>query len=264
MRLDDDSFIFSPINYNVFDFMKKRGYNYGFRACSYEMQSIRKAWWAYAENNSNIPEVKKTMDKEHSTFHNGKLKEACGFYNNWSVADIQFFMSPKVQQFLRWIDDSQEIYTNRLGDLQIHTAAVSVFSPIDRIYRFTDFSYQHMTYSGGCPFYGVIQQGYNDVNCSVLIRDFVEREVVANGCPLRLMKGWKEVGNDFLPRLWPVRQRLVVKPQQCVCGFPADMDGKVLTLSNGRTEMVAHKDCEKVFRSPGNGTFDDEPESLAD
>lgn len=37
MRFDEDSFLLSPVEYDVFDLMKRNDYNYGFRLCAYEM-----------------------------------------------------------------------------------------------------------------------------------------------------------------------------------------------------------------------------------
>jgi hypothetical protein len=44
MRFDEDSFLHSPIGYDIFDFMKSNDYNYGFRLCAYEMQVTQRIW----------------------------------------------------------------------------------------------------------------------------------------------------------------------------------------------------------------------------
>ena len=44
MRFDEDSFLHSPIEYDIFDFMKSNDYNYGYRLCAYEMQVTQRIW----------------------------------------------------------------------------------------------------------------------------------------------------------------------------------------------------------------------------
>jgi hypothetical protein len=84
LRIDEDSFILSKIEYDIFDYMKANEFVYGYRMCAYEMEYNRyiAPWF----NNWK----RKTPLKREIT------RDLCGFYNNFFVADLQFFLSPEV------------------------------------------------------------------------------------------------------------------------------------------------------------------------
>jgi hypothetical protein len=171
-RLDEDSFILSPIQYDIFNFFESNQYVYGYRMCAYEMQVIQRMW--------------KMWKKRSPTFvpqRDIDLK-MCGFYNNMFVADLRFFRSNQVQPFLRFIDKQGQIYRRRLGDLMIHTMAVLAFAPAERIHRFLDFTYEHGTLNetNGCLIWGGIQAGYADPNASATMLDFYRTTMLDRGC----------------------------------------------------------------------------------
>jgi alpha 1,2-mannosyltransferase len=157
MRMDEDSFLLSTIDYDLFDFMQTQNYSYAFRMCSFEMETA--LWEDYVDHiqhcglflQTNIPH---------------RLIEAklCGFYNNFFIVDNRFMMQPDVQQFVQWIDALGTIYRDRYNDLRIQTLIVYAFLPPERIHRFLDWSYEHMTHSSRCPMWGALQAGYLDPN----------------------------------------------------------------------------------------------------
>jgi alpha 1,2-mannosyltransferase len=155
-RLDEDSFIHSPIQYDVFDLMQQQEYVYGFRMCSYEMKVTQRMSSLWLKRRAEF-EPKRSI-----------RLDMCGFYNNFFVADLHFFKSEPVQQFLRFIDRQGHIYRRRLGDLMIHSMAVYWFAPQYQIHRFLDFTYEHGTLNTttGCLLWGGIQAGYQDSNAA--------------------------------------------------------------------------------------------------
>ena len=110
--------------------------------------------------------------------------DMCGFYNNFFVADLHFFVSPAVTQFLRFIDKQGHIYRRRLGDLMIHSMAVYWFAPKQHIHRFLDFTYEHGTFNetNGCLLWGGIQAGYNDPDALTTISNFNKTIVIDRRC----------------------------------------------------------------------------------
>jgi alpha 1,2-mannosyltransferase len=172
MRLDEDSFIHSPINYDIFDLMKSKEYVYGFRMCSYEMHIIRNIWQVYGHKHRDFVPQRQIDYK------------MCGFYNNFFVADVQFFLSEPVQSFLQFVRGKGSMYRRRLGDLLVHSAAVYGFANPARIHRFLDFTYEHGTVDGttGCLMWGGMQAGYTDANASNAVGDYYERRVLGRNC----------------------------------------------------------------------------------
>ena len=123
-RLDEDSFIHSPIHYDVFELMEAGKYVYGFRMCAYEMKVTQRMSTMWLKRHANFV-AQREIDLD-----------MCGFYNNFFVADLEYFRSPEVSNFLQFIDKQGNIYRRRLGDLMIHSMAVYWFAPRERIHRF--------------------------------------------------------------------------------------------------------------------------------
>jgi len=173
-RLDEDSYLHSPIRYDVFDQMEANNYVYGFRMCAYEMRVTQRILAIFKRKRANfLP--KREIDLN-----------MCGFYNNLFVADIQHFNSAPVQEFLRIVDKSGLIYRRRLGDLMLHSLSVYMFAPPERIHRFLDFTYQHATenQTSGCVVWGGIQAGYDDPNAEATLANYYQRQVLDLNCPI--------------------------------------------------------------------------------
>jgi len=172
-RMDEDSFLHSRIDYDVFDLMGTQGYVYGFRMCSYEMKVAQRMWTWWGKRHADfVPQRELDL-------------RMCGIYNNFFVADLQFFQSPEVKAFLRYIDKQGQIYRRRLGDLMIHSMVVYGYAPQDRVHRFLDFTYEHGTVNqtNGCLIWGGIQAGYNDPDAIATLRQY-EEAMTAKTCPV--------------------------------------------------------------------------------
>lgn len=68
-----------------------------------------------------------------------------GVYNNWFVSSVAFWRSAPVRAFLAHVDEAGVIYTRRLGDLNIQSAALQIYLPRSRVLAFDDFTYEHTT-----------------------------------------------------------------------------------------------------------------------
>lgn len=167
MRFDEDSLIHSSIQYNIFDFMKKNDYYYGYRLCSYEMQVTQRIWKLWTKS-KNSPKPKRTIELE-----------MCGVYNNFFVAKIDFFHMPQVRKFLHFVDRQGMIYRRRLGDLMIHSMTIYAFASEMNIHRFLDFTYEHSTEdkNSGCVVWGGIQAGYNDLKAETTLNNYYQEKV---------------------------------------------------------------------------------------
>jgi hypothetical protein len=176
LRIDEDSFILSPIHYDIFDYMKDSDFAYGYRMCAYEMDYNRHIapWFSKWK--------RKTPMKREIT------RDLCGFYNNFFVADLLFFQSAPVRKYLKALDRQGFIYRKRYGDLMIHSTAVYAFADPERIHRFLDFTYQHVTTDHilhpeqGCVVWGGIQAGYQDPNAERTLGSFYKEYVLNKKC----------------------------------------------------------------------------------
>lgn len=175
MRLDEDSFLHSLIDYDLFKFMESQEFVYGYRMCSYEMASAQRMWKRYqqARGRAHIP--KRSLETQ-----------GCGFYNNFFVADLSFFRRSDVQDFLQFIYERGHIYTWLLGDLMIHTMTIYKFADSSQVHRFLDFTYEHGTVDNttGCLVWGGMQAGYNDDNATIRLERYYKERAKGGQCPL--------------------------------------------------------------------------------
>ena len=177
LRLDEDSFVHSPISYDIFDFMSSSGFVYGYRLCAYEMDyNLR-----YIGNWFHKWQ-RKTQPQRHIS------RDICGFYNNFFVADLDFFTSRAVQKYLKDVDRQGFIYRIRYGDLMLHSTAVYAFAKPEQIHRFLSFTYQHVTLDHilrpeqGCVVWGGIQAGWDDPNAQKTLDRFYKERVLDRKC----------------------------------------------------------------------------------
>mmetsp|Transcript_31532 Transcript_31532/g.60076 ORF Transcript_31532/g.60076 Transcript_31532/m.60076 type:complete len:455 (+) Transcript_31532:141-1505(+) len=159
MRMDDDSYIYSTIKYNLFEYMRDHNKRYAFRQpCtdSVGIGHLNDLMDEFLKDNPNAttPELLEHYHKDR------KL----GFYNNWFMADISFFLSPPGSTFLDIVDRSHIMYTQRTNDLLIQSTLARLFLQPKEIQWFQDFTYQHVTISrrkveSGCPSVGALTRG---------------------------------------------------------------------------------------------------------
>lgn len=190
-RLDEDSFLLSPINYDIFDLMVTQTYVYGFRMCAYELEETLpkiwfKKWRKGLSSDNNTNKIVSNQSRQGRQVIDPGL---CGFYTNFFVADLKFFLSPEVTKFLREIDRRGFFYRKRFGDLLVHSLAVYAFAPSTQIHRFLDFTYQHATIDyfkdreKECISWGSIQAGYNDPIGEQQVDAFHQKHVLGKDCP---------------------------------------------------------------------------------
>ena len=220
-RMDDDSFIHSKIDYNLFEFMEKNGYEYGYRVmikepnrCSHGFGETVLAY-LYSENikptffyeNVDLSYLKylrwseplknlarrivmkinkqkkyKLYKMDLGTYgsipQRGSIFQynLWGYYNNFFITKVSFWKRPDVQSFLKHIDRIGGGYKYRWGDLMQQTSAVQIFMPKNKVYKFTDWTYEHVTLSkdGKNVVWGGIYEGAKDKN-SDAVKEFVAR-----------------------------------------------------------------------------------------
>jgi alpha 1,2-mannosyltransferase len=140
MRLDDDSFIESDINYDIFEFMRDRNLDYGYihTEHDYHEQTI-----------ATLPQFTRSYIQTYNVDVNCSLEEidALYFYTNFFITRVSFWHQLEVKNFLRFIDESLGIYQYRWGDHVIQAHALKMFSTPQKLYQFQDFRYSHASHS---------------------------------------------------------------------------------------------------------------------
>ena len=169
IRFDDDSRLLSDIKYNIFDFMRTNNKSYGYRTISRECGStgtFNKFVTEYINNKRLVGREVKNYCHEIGSL---------GYYNNFYITNISWWLSESVVSFTQAFDISNLIFTQRDNDLIFQTAAVNLFLESNKIMHFTDWSYLHHTIRFGKVLWGGMDISYNDKEASRKIHSYVSK-----------------------------------------------------------------------------------------
>ena len=170
VRFDDDSEIHSLIPYNMFEFMRGKQKLYGFRQYSEECGYDEGQFSDFVGDYFNKHHGFKFSKYEYC---NGLGKY--GYYNNFYITELKWWLSKDVQRFLTAFDESHYIFIHRHNDLILQTAAVKLLMAAEKRYHFIDWSYHHHTIHGGKVDYGGIDIGVDDTNGEETLRKYLSR-----------------------------------------------------------------------------------------
>jgi hypothetical protein len=146
MRMDDDSFILSEINYDMFKFLYENNYEYAFRAYCNDYHGSCIDLIEYTYKYINKFKIKKYWIDRFINKFNPLSYNRLGYYNNFMITKLDFWMRQDVQNFLNYIDQSGFMYTKRWGDLMIQSISVQIFMNRNSVYHFNDWKYEHATF----------------------------------------------------------------------------------------------------------------------
>ena len=249
MRLDDDSFIHSPIEYNLFEYMRNYNKRYAFRQPTVDDgvgRGYNELIDKFLDDHPNV------TSREQIDWY--KKERYIGFYNNWFMADVSFFLSQPAISLLLAIDESKLIFTQRTGDLVIQSTLVRLFLKPPEIHWFQDFTYEHMTVCKkekcglavprGCPQNGGMSRGlgqYSDKEWAEVVAKDVQNRFQGLNCIIPI--GETYVGARDVREC----ERLTSR-----CGFYLKLfDGADETDSTWQdylTSMIAKLDAEKAIQ----------------
>lgn len=118
-RLDSDSYLFSPINYDPFEKMRTNGYEYAYMCDEEgEIPSVVEGLWDETEKfmkENNIP----MTDYFKSRLVDDKWNYNM-FYTNFEIAKFSFFRSKEYMAYFHHLDKTGNFYYKRWGDAPIH------------------------------------------------------------------------------------------------------------------------------------------------
>ena len=139
-RLDDDSiFLGPPIEYDLFQFMKKNDLSYGFVGFNKDIPGTTQNLWenvtTYAKDNNIKPTFLQCWPP---------LKV---FYNNFEISKLSFWRSDEYIRYFKFIDQLGGIYKYRWGDAPIKGLALSLFMPPSKIHMFENIGYFHNSHN---------------------------------------------------------------------------------------------------------------------
>ena len=169
-RMDDDSFLHSNIDYNLFEFMETNRYEYGYRVDIRDAASSARGFGEAVVAYITAENISPTFFTEHLQIKDLGLKvqvknmiKTClmrafpdgnkyqlslpakqydlwGYYNNFFITKVSFWKSASLQAFIRHFDRIGGWYKYRWNDLIFQSAAVQVFMPKLKVHKFTDWT----------------------------------------------------------------------------------------------------------------------------
>ena len=151
MRMDDDSLLHSVINYDLFKFMYDNNYEYGFRSYCNDGLGVSDGLIEFCDEHIKRNNITPTfLDRfiKNKTSWKSSDYNILGYYNNFLISKISFWMRNDVQKFLIEFDSSGYMYTRRWNDLISQAVTIQIFMNREKVYHFNDWSYEHCTFSG--------------------------------------------------------------------------------------------------------------------
>ena len=161
MRLDEDSYIWSPIPFNIFEMMRTQTLDYVYRLATWERGHVSArnmdGFHAMVRRYAQEREIGLGWLSGPCTFPSSAANNRtsyfsmkwCGnmyaIYNNFFATRIGFWRQPEVRDFLEYADRSGTFYTERYGDALWHSAALSMFLPTAKLKMLDSFAYEHAT-----------------------------------------------------------------------------------------------------------------------
>lgn len=140
MRLDSDSFILSPVDFDIFDHMEENGYEYSYMETEIdEPQFVVEELWDTTKR--FIAENRISMEYLNSRLKNGEWDNTM-FYTNFEAAKFSLFRGDYMKYY-EFLDKTGNMYYKRWGDAPIHWLGVRMFLPDDKIWCVKNIAYQH-------------------------------------------------------------------------------------------------------------------------
>jgi hypothetical protein len=139
MRLDTDSFILSPINYDPFEWAKNNNvyYSYIEPAVQFDHPDVSYGLNEFIKNKIN--EFNISTLRNINTLEQGKL-----YYTNFELCKVDWFINNKNWNwFFKMIDESGMIFMRRWGDHIIRYLGINLFMNPENIIPIKNFHYQH-------------------------------------------------------------------------------------------------------------------------
>ncbi|BFZ60559.1 mannosyltransferase [Saitoella coloradoensis] len=197
-RVEPSVDFYCDVDYDPFAFMRENKKTYGFVMSLYEYEAtIPTLWKATADFIKDHPDYLASnnsldflIDGQAPSAEGDKSipekgYNLCHFWSNFEIADLNFWRSKTYLDYVDYLDNLGGFFYERWGDAPVHSLAVSLFLPKDKVHHFSDISYRHAPYTR-CP---------------------QDEESYANGrcvCPIPKTQNFDTDGYSCLPRWWAV------------------------------------------------------------
>ncbi|ESK86125.1 glycosyltransferase family 15 protein [Moniliophthora roreri MCA 2997] len=140
------------ITYDPFEYMKDHDKIYGFTISFTEWEpTIPTLWETVKEFMDLYPQyVSENNAMRYLSDNGGRSYNLCHFWSNFEIADMDFWRGEVYRKFFEFLDSKGGFYYERWGDAPVHSIAVALFAPLDKLHFFDDIGYRHPPFEH-CP-----------------------------------------------------------------------------------------------------------------
>jgi len=137
-RLDTDSYILSPINYDVFKKLKNNNAIYGYINIQHDHPGVIKGLWECSQEYFSKINKDYIFQVNNIQQHKNRV-----FYTNFEICDMDWFSQSEYQDYYDYIDTIGGIYTGRWGDASIRYIALNSLAKQNQLHFYNDIRYFH-------------------------------------------------------------------------------------------------------------------------
>jgi alpha 1,2-mannosyltransferase len=128
MRLDTDSFIHTPLSYDIFEWATESECYYGYVAPAVQTDN---------------PKVIEGLWEHTNKIYPNNIPEGYMFYTNFEIGKVSWFLTSEYMNFYSSLDETGGFYTKRWGDAPIKFLGINLFMQKTNIIPVHGFTYQH-------------------------------------------------------------------------------------------------------------------------
>ena len=142
LRLDSDSYIYSEINWNIFEYMENNNFSYAYmKDEDREVPRVAEDLWeetkSFIDSNKNL-----VLHSFYERLVDNKWDYTL-YYTNFEIAKFDFFRSNSYMSYFEHLDKTNKFFYNRWGDAPIHWLGVNMFLEPSKILKVDNICYQH-------------------------------------------------------------------------------------------------------------------------
>jgi alpha 1,2-mannosyltransferase len=137
-RLDDDSTLLAPVEYDLFQFMRDRKLQYGYKKINTGWSPVDHELWTAVDRYVNA-----SGGALRTPYYDKWPKNSARFFNNFEISDLTVWRSKPYRDYFDFVDRLGGIYYYKWGDAAIKTIAVTLFIPEEKTHKFSKVKYVH-------------------------------------------------------------------------------------------------------------------------
>eukprot|EP00597_Dinobryon_sp_UTEXLB2267_P003429 CAMPEP_0170066496 /NCGR_PEP_ID=MMETSP0019_2-20121128/6173_1 /TAXON_ID=98059 /ORGANISM="Dinobryon sp., Strain UTEXLB2267" /LENGTH=290 /DNA_ID=CAMNT_0010273603 /DNA_START=155 /DNA_END=1027 /DNA_ORIENTATION=- len=142
MRMDDDSCILNPIQFDIFQRMQQQNYTYAYKQIFRDPEWAVKGLNDFAEDYMNSHKLQWKNPQLRALVKSIK-ENLYSFSTNFEVLDMKAYRSKENMKFVHHMIESNKIYHRRWGDAPIRFLQIQMFYSNAEVLKICEFGYQH-------------------------------------------------------------------------------------------------------------------------